>query len=65
MARVLKETFKGNNSTYFNIDTEIRCLLIIDRLLSKPLKDNFDIVPSPEELKYKVILRVEIFFYYV
>ncbi|CAF3304858.1 unnamed protein product [Rotaria sp. Silwood2] len=28
-----------------------------DHLLSKPLVDNFETLPSPEELKYKVIIR--------
>ena len=27
-------------------------------LLTKPLKDDFEHLPSPEELKYKVIIRV-------
>lgn len=29
-----------------------------DHLLSKPLKEDFEELPSPEELKYKVIIRV-------
>lgn len=30
-------------------------------LLTKPLKDNFKNLPSPEELKYKVLIRVKNF----
>jgi hypothetical protein len=33
---------------------------VIDHLLSKPLVDNFQTLPSPEELKYKVLIRVRI-----
>ena len=32
-----------------------------DHLLTKALKEDFEHLPSPEELKYKVIIRVRIF----
>ncbi len=31
---------------------------LIDQLLSKAIVDDFQTLPSPEELKYKVIVRV-------
>jgi hypothetical protein len=31
---------------------------LIDQLLSKAIGDDFETLPSPEELKYKVIVRV-------
>jgi hypothetical protein len=31
---------------------------LIDQLLSKAIVDDFEKLPSPEELKYKVIVRV-------
>ena len=56
MASVLRETFKGKWPVLFS---ELQSM-IIDHLLTEPLVDNFQTLPSPEDLKYKIIVRVGI-----
>jgi len=56
MARILKEIFKGKIQFILYLDSSLS--FVIDQLLLKPLVDEFDKLPSPEELKYKVLLRV-------
>jgi hypothetical protein len=62
MVRILKETFKGNIE--FLAYRYWSWSFVIDRLLSKPLFDDLERLPSPEELKYKILVRVRIFIWY-
>jgi hypothetical protein len=58
MARQLKEIFKSDFNFFFCLYLSVILLLIIDHLLTEPLKEDFQTLPSPEQLKYKVIVRV-------
>ena len=44
------------------LNSSLVLLFIVDHLLSKPLVEDFKSLPSPEQLKYKVIIRVIIIF---
>ncbi len=58
MAHILKETFKGKIE--FILYSYSNFSFVLDRLLSELLIDDFQTLPSPEELKYKVLVRVRI-----
>jgi len=49
-----------NHCSYEQQGVMVRILKDIfkDRLLLQPLVDDFDRLPSPEDLKYKVLIRV-------
>ena len=57
MARLLKHTFKGRSTCGVCVMFS-NALLAADCLLTKPLFETFDTLPSPEQLKYKVLIRV-------
>jgi hypothetical protein len=56
MASLLKDIFQGKWNYLFYSSHKLSST--IDHLLSKPLVEEFKCLPSPEQLKYRVIIRV-------
>jgi hypothetical protein len=63
MARILKNILGGKQKNLIYI---IFFLVNLDQLITKPLpsKDP-SLLPSPEDLKYKVLIRVNIFLFII
>jgi len=63
MARILKNILGGKPK---NLIHTIFFLVNLDQLITKPLpsKDP-SLLPSPEDLKYKVLIRVNIFLFII
>jgi len=63
MARILKNILGGKQKNLIYI---IFFLANLDQLITKPLpgKDP-SLLPSPEDLKYKVLIRVNIFLFII
>ena len=60
MAQLLKDILKGEDgdATYWIHDYSVH--FILDKLLTKSLVENYQTLPSPEQLKYKILIRVRI-----
>jgi hypothetical protein len=63
MARILKNILGGKQKNLIYI---IFFLVNLDQLITKPLPNKDpSILPSPEDLKYKVLIRVNIFLFII
>jgi hypothetical protein len=63
MARILKNILGGKQKNLIYI---IFFLVNLDQLITKPLPNKDpSLLPSPEDLKYKVLIRVNIFLFII